>query len=103
MSVPVIWYHGTSVEMWAQIQREGVLWGVREQFGGRVPIRCSYLATTEEEARSYGSVVLRIRYVPRGPVRPKGKRRGIVDNYCLGCWQIRVYVPIPLSKIEMVI
>ena len=80
-------FHGTSEQRWVAIQREGVLWGIRN-----APSRCTYLACREEEAATYGGVVLRVEYEPGGGI----------DNYCEGCWQLRVYTPIPLSAVTRV-
>ena len=86
----MIWYHGTSKECWKKIQAEGVLFGVRG-FGAN---RCTYLAADIQEAKCYGEIVLQVDY---DPFRHKKK-----NNYVDGCWQMRVYEPIPLNKIEVV-
>lgn len=86
----MIWYHGTSKECWEKIQAEGVLFGVRG-FGAN---RCTYLAADIQEAKCYGEIVLQVDY---DPFRHKKK-----NNYVDGCWQMRVYEPIPLNKIEVV-
>jgi hypothetical protein len=85
----VIFYHGTSQKNWNEIQREGVLWGRREVEGFH-PSRCTYLATDKKEAESYGDVVLSVDYEPKSDK----------DNYSDGCWQLRVYDPIPTSRIS---
>ena len=77
-------YHGTSEEKWHHIQDEGVLWGIRN-----APSRCTYLASTPEEAACYGNVVLEIEHNPKDGI----------NNYCEECWQFREYTPIPLEKI----
>lgn len=84
-----IWYHGTSIETWEAIQKEGVLWGLR---GG--PSRCTYLAADLEEAKCYGEVVLEIIY---NPLEDKGN-----NNYIENCWQMRVYSPISLENIRRI-
>ena len=84
----MIFYHGTSKENWEKIQREGILFGER---GTRS--RCTYLAISKEEADEYGPVVLQVEYDPM--MRPKN------NNYVDGCWQVRVYEPIPLSKVTL--
>jgi len=81
------WYHGTTPEKWALIQREGVLWGERG-----TPSRCTYLAADKKEASSYGSVVLEVEYEPKSGT----------DNWIPDCWQIRVYSPIPLECVRIV-
>ena len=84
-------YHGTSVARWEQIKEEGVLWGKRE-IQGFTPSRCTYFAVSKEEAKQYGEVVLEADYEPGSEI----------DNYTPGCWQVRVYGAIPLSKIRQV-
>ena len=86
----MIWYHGTSKERWKQIQTEGVLWGIR----GYGMDRCTYLAADIQEAKCYGEIVLRIEYNPFENIKD--------NNYIDGCWQMRVYEPIPLNRIEVV-
>ena len=54
--------------------------------------RCTYLATDLEEAKCYGDVILQVEYDPF-----KHKKK---NNYIDGCWQVRVYEPIPISKIQ---
>ena len=83
----MIFYHGTSKENWGKIQREGVLLGERG-----APSRCTYLAVSKEEAEKYGPVILQVEYDPM--MCPEN------NNYVDGCWQVRVYEPIPLSQIK---
>lgn len=80
-------WHGCSVDAWAAIQAEGVLWGRRN-----APSRCTYLATDQAEAREHGEVLLRVEYEPGSGT----------DNYVEGCWQVRVYDPIPLEQVRRV-
>lgn len=84
----MIFYHGTSQSNWEQIKKEGVLFGVRDASD-----RCTYLATDQEEAKMYGDVVLEVNY---DPFKNPGD-----NNYCDGCWQVRVYEPIPISEIKV--
>ena len=89
-------YHGTSKENWGAIQKEGFLWGRRYITGSDGNIlkevdRCTYLAVEKEEARCYGDVVLKVEYDPTSSKH---------NNYKEGCWQVRVYEPIPLSQIK---
>lgn len=91
-------YHGTSKENWDAIQEEGVLWGRRfivDNNGNpiREVDRCTYLATDIKEAEHYGEVVLKVEYNPF--INPRN------NNYIDGCWQVRVYEPIPISDIEI--
>ena len=93
----MIFYHGTSQENWAEIQREGVLWGRRwitDNDGTRIKEvdRCTYLAKDLEEAKCYGDTVLQVEYDPFISKR---------NNYIDGCWQMRVYEPIPLSQVKL--
>lgn len=81
------WYHGTTSEFWAIIQKEGVLWGRQDG-----PSRCTYLAADKEEAACYGNIVLEVEYVPGSGT----------DNYVPDCWQMRVYDPIPLDRVKVV-
>jgi hypothetical protein len=56
--------------------------------------RCTYLAVNKEEAEQYGDVVLKVEYNPFN--NPKD------NNYIEGCWQVRVYKPIPLTDVERI-
>lgn len=88
-------YHGTSKENWNAIQKEGILWGRRHVTNNnriKEVDRCTYLAVDKEEAVQYGDVVLMVEYNPFN--NPK------YNNYMEGCWQVRVYEPIPLSQIK---
>ena len=86
-------YHGTSFENWEKIQREGILFGVgRYKKSTR---RFPYLAVHIEDSRPYGEVILQVEY---NPFLHRGK-----NNFCAGCWQIRVYEPIPISNVQRII
>lgn len=94
----MVFYHGTSKENWNAIQKEGVLYGrrfVKDDNGNIIKEvdRCTYLAVDIKEAKCYGDVVLQVEY---NPLNLKH------NNYKEGCWQIRVYEPIPISKIQEV-
>lgn len=78
-------YHGTSLSVWRKIQEEGVLWGKRN-----TPSRCTYLALNYDDAKKFGEVVLEVDYEPKT----------LVDNYVDGCWQVRVYDPLPINQIN---
>lgn len=93
----MVFYHGTSKESWNAIRKEGVLYGRRFVVDDKGNIikevdRCTYLAVDLEEAKCYGDVVLQVEY---NPFEHKEK-----NNYINGCWQVRVYEPIPISKIQ---
>lgn len=81
-----VWYHGTSQENWEIILDEGVLWGKRD-----APSNVTYLAADRVEAEQYGPVVLEVQYNPTGGI----------NNYAEGCWQMRVYDPIPLDNVRL--
>ena len=92
-------YHGTTLERWEKIQKEGILFGIIEVLDENgnpsskyKPQRCTYLATSLGEAKCYGDVVLEVEYNPF--LHPKK------NNYIDGCWQLRVYEPIPLTDIK---
>jgi len=83
----MIFYHSTSQLNWERIQTEGVLWGIRN-----APSRCTYLAVEKQNVKPSMDVILKVEYEPKAGS----------DNYVTGCWQIRVYDPIPLSDVELV-
>jgi len=95
----MIFYHGTTEDNWKTIQEEGVLWGRRYVTDNNDEIvkeisRCTYLTPNIEEARCYGDVVLKVEY---DPYANKTK-----NNYSPDCWQVRVYEPIKIDKIERI-
>jgi len=55
---------------------------------------CIYLAVDKEEAECYGKYVFEIEYNPN-----KDKTK---NNYCDGCWQLRVYEPINLTEVRLI-
>lgn len=94
----MIFYHGTSQENWKAIQQEGCLYGRRYIIDNNGNIlkeidRCTYLATDLKESEQYGDVVLQVEYDPKNSMH---------NNYIDGCWQLRVYEPIPLSQIKKI-
>lgn len=94
----MVFFHGTSKENWNAIQKEGILFGrrfVTDDNGNIIKEvdRCTYLAVDLEEAKCYGDVVLQVEY---NPLNSKH------NNYKEGCWQVRVYEPISISKIQEV-
>ena len=95
----MIFYHGTNKENWEAIQKEGILYGRRyiTDKNGKIITeisRCTYLATDLEEAKYYGDVILQVEY---DPFKHKDE-----NTYREGCWQVRVYEPINVSKIQEV-
>ena len=94
----MVFYHGTSKENWNTIQKDGTLYGrrfVTDDNGNIIKEvdRCTYLAVDLEEAKCYGDVVLQVEYDPLNSKH---------NNYTEDCWQVRVYEPIPISKIQEV-
>lgn len=83
-------YHGTTTENWTKINEEGILFGFRNTDGCNSS-RCTYLALDINEAKSYGEILLEVEYDPF--LNKKD------NNYCDGCWQLRVYEPISINKI----
>lgn len=82
-----------------KIQKEGVLLGKRTVFDEEfkrlynVP-PCTYLTPDVEEAKCYGDILLEVEYDPfKNPVE---------NNYIEGCWQFRVYEPIPIKDVRQV-
>ncbi len=102
----MIFYHGTSEEKWALIQKEGVLWGynIYKNPDGTTyrGYRYTYLTPEIEIAKKYGDVILEIEYEPVG-VDGRG-----IDNYGFNppegetCWQFSVFIPIGLDKIKRI-
>lgn len=98
----MIFYHGTNQEAWKKIQEEGILLGKRtvldEEFERLIPkyniSPCTYLTPDVEEAKYYGNILLEVEY---DPFKNPGE-----NNYSEGCWQFRVYEPIPLKNVKQV-
>lgn len=84
----MIFYHGTTKENWKRIQDEGVLFGIRKS----AKSRATYLTTDIDEAKQYGEILLQVKYDPA--------KRSEMNNYTEGCWQCRVYEPIPINAIK---
>lgn len=96
----MIFYHGTSEENWKAVQEEGILFGRRYIVDGDGnPIkeldRCTYLAVHPEEANNYGDVLLEVEYDPY-------KKDARCNRFVEGCWQLRIYEPIPIDKVKRV-
>ena len=92
-----IFYHGTSLENWNKIKEEGILFGKRHFTLDGVEqelSRCTYLAVDKEEAKHYGDVLLEVEYNPE-----EDKKN---NNFIHNCWQLRVYSPIPISKVKRI-
>ena len=96
----MIFYHGTTAENWEVIQKEGMLFGRRYVVDNKGNIikevdRCTYFAVDYKEACCYGDIVLEVEYDPF-----KHERH---NNYCKGCWQVRVYEPILLITSSVIL
>ena len=89
----MIFYHGTNQENWKLIQEEGILFG-KLFVNDKLISRCTYLATDLNEAKCYGDVILEVEY---NPFKRKKK-----NNYIEGCWQFRVYEPIPIQNVRKI-
>jgi len=83
-------YHGTNQHGLDETIKQGFLLHKRVVKGYN-PDPCTYLAINEKEARQYGDIVLGVEYDPLK--NPK------MNNYQDGCWQLRVYEPIPIKNI----
>ena len=97
----MVFYHGTTKTAWQTIQDEGVLWGIRKMPEGSPfnPDRCTYLAVEKADAMGWipedeEEVILEVEYDPKAP------GVGIRNNWIPGCWQVRVYEPIPIANIR---
>lgn len=95
----MIFYHGTNQGAWEKIQKEGVLFGKRAVFDKEFKrlyniSPCTYLTPDVEEAKCYGDILLEVEYDPfKNPVE---------NNYVEGCWQFRVYEPIPIKDVKQI-
>ena len=87
----MIFYHGTSEKVYKEILDEGILYGKRGYFEGKLLDRCTYLAVDKKEAEQYGKIVLQVEYNPYQSTH---------NNYKEGCWQFRVYEPISIENIK---
>jgi RNA:NAD 2'-phosphotransferase (TPT1/KptA family) len=89
-------YHGTTEEAWEEIQKEGVLWGRKNQFWcGNKMDRINWLASKKKFAGIYDN-------------------RGITKQPCVileidmpeikehKYWEYVTYDPIPISRIRRV-
>ena len=57
------------------------------------PSRCTYLAVDKNEAKHYWDIVLEVEYEPQK----------WADNYIKWCWQVRVYEPILMENIKVLL
>jgi len=100
-------YHQTTSERWAEIQREGVLWGspLFWRTGEKGGYRYTYLSPTLFYDDPKFDVVLEVEYTPVGIDGPDGVG---IDNYGfdppegMHCFQFSVFVPIPLSQVRVI-
>lgn len=99
-------YHGTSLEKWKLIQKEGVLWGynIHKNPDGSTyrGYRYTYLTPDIKIAEKYGDVLLEVEYDPVG-VDGRG-----IDNYGFDpppgqiCWQFSVFLPISIDRAKRI-
>lgn len=91
-------YHGTTEEYWEEIQKEGVLWGRKNQlWESRELSRITWLAVRKEHAGIYNDkgitnipcVILEVDYPDLKDVHPD-------------CWQITEDRPIPISRVRKI-
>lgn len=99
------WYHGTTEHEWELIKAEGVLWGKEVWTGFRgsetTVRRLTYLTPCPRIAKKFAGwgncspydweVVLAVNFNPSK----------YSSNMVQGCWQVRVYDPIPLSEVRV--
>lgn len=81
-----LFYHGTDQHGLRETIKQGYLLHKRatKDFPNMSP--CTYLAVDINEARQYGNIIMEVKYDPSlNPLK---------NNYCKGCWQMRVYEPI---------
>lgn len=83
-------YHWTTKENREKIKAEWCLFWVRD-----APSRCTYLAVDKDEAKCHWDVVLEVEY--------DVDKHTMENNYCEWCWQVRVYEPIPMKDIRLLI
>lgn len=89
-SKKITFYHGTDKQGWKETLKQGYLLHQR----GENMSPCTYLATEKEEAKQYGDYVLEVQYNPyKNPDK---------NNYCKDCWQLRVYEPILIEDIKLI-
>jgi hypothetical protein len=103
-------YHQTKSERWAEIQREGVLWGRPGFWAGQSDsYRYTYLAPDlfyghRPTLPQHFDVVLEVEYEPHGTVTTTG-----IDNWGFHpphadqyCWQFSVFLPLPLTQVRVI-
>ncbi len=79
-------YHGTNEHGLETTKKQGYLLHERKSEIMPNASPCTYLALDVEEAKQYGNIILKVKYNPfKNPQ---------MNNYCKGCWQVRVYEPI---------
>lgn len=101
-------YHGTSIERWDSIKKEGVLWGYRVHNGiPTLNYRYTYLSPEISVAEKYGDVLLEVEYDPHG-VGSTDESGDVYDNYGFDpppgqvCWQFSVFKPIDISNVRRI-
>ena len=84
-------YHGTNNHGLNETRTQGYLLHNRATKRHPNITPCIYLAVDKKEAKRYGNILLEVKYDPNK--NPK------YNNYCINCWQIRVYEPIYVFKV----
>ena len=96
-------YHGTSTDKWAAIQKEGVLFGIG------MSRRFTYLTPQIDYAMGFGSVILEVEYVPgemkdnycyENPHKPPHPDADVLYNPDF-VWQFCVFEPIPIERVRV--
>lgn len=104
-------YHGTTKKVWKEIQKEGVLWGRKNQYWGKYPD-----GSWKQNDEGIGHKMQRITWFARD-----FKDAGIYDDKGLTSkqavileiafpeikewndWQMTCYEPIPIDKVKRVL
>lgn len=118
----MIFYHGTSPKRWEEIQKEGVLFGVKRWVDDNGTVhdrtdvrRQTYLAVDQSEAEAYGPILLQVEYNPydeNGEIRTNEKGRKL-NTYDPSKWEERedghwehrhfiVYEPIDITNVQRI-
>lgn len=90
----VIMYHSCRHDSWEKCIEQGYFLHNRasEIFPNASP--CLYLAQKREDCEGiYGDILLEVEFEPAHHI----------TNYHTDCWQCRVYSPIPLDKVKVII
>lgn len=119
-------YHSTRENVWAEIQKDGVLWGcprlwdnytgedpeqvIGKKLSGKTSTDYRYTYLSPDLGWShFGEVLLEVEYEPEG-VGNRDENDKPIDNFGWDeehtkdgyCWQFSVFKPIPLSNVKRV-